>query len=179
MDPRRNHLHQPGHGTFERRRYRGHHWYRSRRCDLGLVRRHGGRIVRIDGASQISAESPAVGLTGAVYVVVSGDGGTSETSDATTFAFEDSESTVDDTESRAAAVCCCTAFNVPTGRSGCTSDGNKVGEKFRMEADFGSSDPGCTCSCCEYRQYVHGSFSVNDRPVRHLFPIRLAGPRFP
>jgi hypothetical protein len=133
----------------------------------------------IDGDSQISAESPAVGLSGAVYVVVSGDGGTSGTSDATTFTFEDSQSTVGDTESRAAAVCCCTAFNVPTGRSGCTSDGNKVGEKFRMEADFGSTDPGCTCSCCEYRQYVRGSFSVNDRPVRHLVPNPAGGAPVP
>jgi hypothetical protein len=127
----------------------------------------------IDSDSQISAESPAVSFSGPVSVVVASEAGTSQTSDATTFTF-------DDTEAKAAAKkCCCTAFNVPTGRSGCTTEANKAGEKFRMEADFGSAGAGCTCSCCEYRQYVRGTFTVNGRPIQHLVPNPAGGAPIP
>ena len=30
-----------------------------------------------------------------------------------------------------------------------------------------SSDPPCDCKCCEYRQYVHGTFTVNGARIPH------------
>jgi hypothetical protein len=155
--------------------------------------------ISIGSESQISVETPAISLNGTVNVVVANEAGFSEINAAATFTFDDSavassdttsvdpvtdatavgDTTVGDTASRAAAVCCTTAFNVPTGRSGCTQVGNKVGEQFRMEADFGSTGPGCTCSCGEYRQYIRGAFSVNGRNVQHLVPNPGGGAPLP
>ena len=77
-------------------------------------------------------------------------------------------------ETPARRECTVSAFNVPTGRSGCTRDGTKAGERFNMEADFNAP-----CACCEYRQFVRGTFTVNGRNVQHLLPDPAGGPARP
>ncbi|TAH38700.1 MAG: hypothetical protein EYC70_04850 [Planctomycetota bacterium] len=63
-------------------------------------------------------------------------------------------------------------FDVPKNRSGCPTIENlgggmkKVGEKFEMDATFGGANP----ECCEYRQYIKGTFEANGAPVAHPLP---------
>lgn len=63
-------------------------------------------------------------------------------------------------------------FDVPKNRSGCPTIENvgggrkKVGEKFEMDATFGGANP----ECCEYRQYIKGSFEANGAPIVHPLP---------
>lgn len=65
--------------------------------------------------------------------------------------------------------CCVIAFNIPTNRSGRRVDGNRLHESFNMNADFGSTG-NCQCSCCEYRQYVRGTFTLNGVTLVHMLP---------
>ncbi|TWT44101.1 hypothetical protein RAS1_05080 [Phycisphaerae bacterium RAS1] len=67
--------------------------------------------------------------------------------------------------------CEVTAFNVPANRSGCVNNplpsGNRrVGESFNMNADFQNN-----CDCCEYRQYVRGSFTYNGNNLPHTLCV--------
>ena len=112
----------------------------------------------VDSDSRISVEVPPLGQEGDLEVTVTTSAGSA---------------TVVVTVG-AAGGCTVSAFNVPTGRSGCTKVGSKVGEKFRMEADFTA-----TCACCEYRQLVRGTFIANGRTVRHLLPDPAGGPARP
>lgn len=106
----------------------------------------------VDSDTQISVETPPLQLEGDVALVVSTGAGSASAS------------------VTVSAGCTVTNFDVPVGRSGCTQEGGKVGERFRMEADFTAA-----CSCCEYRQFVRGSFTANGRPVRHLLPDPAGG----
>jgi hypothetical protein len=61
--------------------------------------------------------------------------------------------------------CCLQTFNVPANRSGnkvimVEGDQRKAGEEFDMLATFSNSgnQGRCACLCCEYRQYVRGTF---------------------
>ncbi|HVR47270.1 MAG TPA: IPT/TIG domain-containing protein [Candidatus Binatia bacterium] len=104
----------------------------------------------VNGDNEIVAQVPAPNASGPVHVTVTNPDGTSATGSNDQFAYN---------------VCGVATFNVPTARSGCTTvaagAGNKMGEKFNMEIDFDSTGPGCVCSCCEYRQFVRGTFTVN------------------
>jgi hypothetical protein len=119
----------------------------------------------VDGDTQIRAEAGPVDFSGIVDVVVSTAVGDSTTSGASAFTYAGTETAAP------AAQCSVSAFNVPVGRSGCTQVGTKAGEQFRMEADF----RGPNCACCEYRQFVRGTFVVNGRAVRHLLPDPAGG----
>ena len=44
--------------------------------------------------------------------------------------------------------------------------GASLGVRFSGRAEF-SSDAGCSCGCCEFRQYIRGRYAVNGRVVRH------------
>src|SRR5204862_2139326 len=52
--------------------------------------------------------------------------------------------------------CCVKRFDAPLNAS---VDATVKSESFDMEADFLSRRRKCRCSCCEYRQFVRGTFS--------------------
>lgn len=52
--------------------------------------------------------------------------------------------------------CCARRFEAPLNP---TVDAAAKSEHFEMEADFLSAARRCRCSCCEYRQYVRGTFT--------------------
>jgi hypothetical protein len=52
--------------------------------------------------------------------------------------------------------CCLERFDVPHAP---TPDPAEKSESFGMAAAFGSRTRGCRCSCCEYRQFVRGTFT--------------------
>jgi hypothetical protein len=51
--------------------------------------------------------------------------------------------------------CCVTRFEAPLNSR---RDATAKSEFFEMEADFAASPEPCTCTCCEYRQFVRGAF---------------------
>lgn len=66
------------------------------------------------------------------------------------------------TNGGARSKCCVTSFNAPTNRTGQRDGHNADGtvylyEHFEVTAEFSSTEP-CECSCCEYRQYIRGSW---------------------
>lgn len=65
--------------------------------------------------------------------------------------------------------CCVRNFDVPANRSGRQMTGNRLHESFNMNADF-VGFLCCKCSCCEYRQYVRGSFTAGGAAVVHVLP---------
>ncbi len=122
----------------------------------------GGFTVNSD--TEIVAQVPPPNASGPVHVTVTNPDGTSATGGSDQFAYN---------------VCSVTAFNVPTARSGCTTVAagadKKMGEQFNMEMDFDSTGPGCVCSCCEYRQFVRGTFTSNGTNVVLLLPNPAGG----
>jgi hypothetical protein len=54
------------------------------------------------------------------------------------------------------ATCCVDRFEAPLNA---IADAAVKSEDFEVAAEFGSGARGCRCSCCEYRQYVRGTFS--------------------
>ncbi len=75
--------------------------------------------------------------------------------------------------------CTVLSFNVPLHRTGCqqvaaAGVAQKGGEQFWMEADFAYAGTGKPW-CCEYRQYVRGSATVNGRPVDHFLTNPAGG----
>lgn len=118
----------------------------------------------VNSDTEVVAQVPAPNASGPVHVTLTNPDGTSATGSNDQFAYN---------------VCCVAAFNVPTARSGCTTAAvgarNKMGEKFNMEIDFDSTGPGCTCSCCEYRQFIRGTFTANGTNVVLLLPNPAGG----
>jgi len=45
----------------------------------------------------------------------------------------------------------------------------KAGQQFTVRVTF-SNEPPCDCNCCEYRQYVRGYVSVNEKRIGHPLP---------
>jgi hypothetical protein len=119
----------------------------------------------VNSDSEIVAQSPPPNVSGAVDITVTNPDGTST-------------ATSDDLFTYSSA--CITTFNVPTARSGSTTESagtnrNKMGEKFNMEIDFDSTGAGCVCSCGEYRQLLRGSFVANGTTIVHLLPNPAGG----
>jgi hypothetical protein len=54
------------------------------------------------------------------------------------------------------ARCCVQRFDAPVN---VITNAAVKSESFEMEADFGARAPKCKCGCCEYRQFVRGTFS--------------------
>lgn len=52
--------------------------------------------------------------------------------------------------------CCIRDFDAPQN---VVTDATAKGEYFEIEADFAARGRKCVCSCCEYRQYVRGTFT--------------------
>jgi len=52
----------------------------------------------------------------------------------------------------------------------------KAGEVFNMLATFAEDQGKCKCACCEYRQYVRGSFKLNGQIVLHPLPSGFLSP---
>lgn len=52
--------------------------------------------------------------------------------------------------------CCVKRFEAPLNSS---TDATAKSEAFEMEADFTARAPRCRCGCCEYRQFVRGTFN--------------------
>lgn len=64
--------------------------------------------------------------------------------------------------------CCGKRFEAPLNTN---EDAAAKSEFFDMEADFRARGPRCRCSCCEYRQFVRGTFSdAAAAPVRFDLP---------
>jgi hypothetical protein len=64
--------------------------------------------------------------------------------------------------------CCVRRFEAPLNA---IADQAVKSELFEMEADFASRGRRCRCSCCEYRQFVRGTFSDGSgSPVRFDLP---------
>jgi hypothetical protein len=119
----------------------------------------------VNSDSEIVAQSPPPNVSGAVDVTVINPDGSSSATSADLFTYSSA---------------CVSAFNVPTGRSGCTTvasgtNRNKMGEQFNMQIDFDSTGAGCVCSCGEYRQFLRGSFVVNGTTIVHLLPNPAGG----
>ncbi len=127
----------------------------------------------VNSDTEIDVEAPEVDLCGGVNVTVANADGTSDTNADAVFEYAD-------TSTKTQNKCCITTFNVPTARSGCTTEAasstrNKMGERFNMEIDFDSSGAGCVCSCCEYRQLIRGTFTANGTNIVHLLPNPAGG----
>lgn len=60
-------------------------------------------------------------------------------------------------------------FNVPINRSGRQLTDIRLHESFNMNADFDNKGK-CRCRCCEYRQYVRGTFTFNGVAAIHQLP---------
>ncbi|HEY6326660.1 MAG TPA: IPT/TIG domain-containing protein [Candidatus Cybelea sp.] len=118
----------------------------------------------VNSDTEIVAQIPAPNASGPVHVTVTNPDGTSATGSSDQFAYN---------------ICSVAAFNVPTARSGCTTVAagarKQMGEKFNMEMDFDSTGPGCVCSCCEYRQFVRGTFTANGTTIVLLLPNPAGG----
>ena len=72
--------------------------------------------------------------------------------------------------------CCVRRFEAPLNSS---ADPTVKSEYFEIEADFGARRRRCRCGCCEYRQYVRGTFNDSagapvpfDMPSGPLDPAR-------
>ncbi len=65
--------------------------------------------------------------------------------------------------------CCVKDLNVPANRSGRQLTGNRLHESFHINADFNDTGK-CRCRCCEYRQYVRGTFTFNGVAAVHQLP---------
>src|SRR4051794_18890879 len=52
--------------------------------------------------------------------------------------------------------CCARRFDAPLNPS---TNATAKSESFDMEADFAARRRGCRCDCCEYRQFVRGTFT--------------------
>ena len=64
--------------------------------------------------------------------------------------------------------CCVQRFEAPLNSS---TNATAKSEFFEIEADFSTRGRGCRCSCCEYRQFVRGTFSdAAGDPVRFDLP---------
>jgi hypothetical protein len=64
--------------------------------------------------------------------------------------------------------CCVKRFEAPLNP---TPDPAAKNEHFDMQGDFVARPRRCTCGCCEYRQYVRGTFSdAAGAPVRFDLP---------
>jgi hypothetical protein len=64
--------------------------------------------------------------------------------------------------------CCVRRFEVPLNS---VTNATAKSELFEMEADFASRGWRCRCNCCEYRQFVRGTFSdAAAAPVRFDLP---------
>jgi len=77
--------------------------------------------------------------------------------------------------------CCPQTFTVPASRSGnqiidLGPGVRKAGEAFNMLATFAEGQGKCQCACCEYRQYVRGSFKLNGQIVPHPLPSGFLSP---
>ena len=65
-------------------------------------------------------------------------------------------------------MCCLRRFDAPLNSA---TDATAKSEFFEMEADFAARGRRCRCSCCEYRQFVRGTFSdAAGAPVRFDMP---------
>jgi hypothetical protein len=70
--------------------------------------------------------------------------------------------------------CCVRRFDAPVNPS---VDATAKSESYEMEADFVSRARKCRCSCCEYRQYVRGTFTdANGAAVRFDMPSGALDP---
>jgi hypothetical protein len=66
------------------------------------------------------------------------------------------------------ARCCLQRLDAPLNTS---TDAAAKRESFEMEADFQASGRRCRCGCCQYRQYVRGTFTDGaGAPVRFDLP---------
>jgi hypothetical protein len=119
----------------------------------------------VNSDTEIVAQVPSPNASGPVHVTVSNPDGTSVASANDQFNYNS---------------CCVKAFNVPTARSGCTTVAvgarKKMGETFNMEMDFDSTGAGCVCSCCDYRQFIRGTFTANGTAIALLLPNPAGGP---
>ena len=52
--------------------------------------------------------------------------------------------------------CCVKRFDAPVNS---VTDATAKSESFEMETDFVARAPKCKCGCCEYRQFVRGTFT--------------------
>lgn len=70
--------------------------------------------------------------------------------------------------------CCVSRFEVPFNVA---ADPSVKSERFEIEADFLSRRRKCSCKCCEYRQYVRGTFTdANGATVRFDMPSGALDP---
>jgi hypothetical protein len=70
--------------------------------------------------------------------------------------------------------CCVRRFDVPHNP---VIDATAKSESYEIEADFLSRGRKCRCSCCEYRQYVRGTFTdANSAAVRFDMPSGALDP---
>jgi hypothetical protein len=70
--------------------------------------------------------------------------------------------------------CCVGRFETPLNSS---PNATAKSDFFEMEADFTARGRRCRCSCCEYRQFVRGTFSdAAAAPVRFDMPSGALDP---
>jgi hypothetical protein len=70
--------------------------------------------------------------------------------------------------------CCVKRLDAPVNPS---ADATAKSEHFEVEADFVARGAKCQCGCCEYRQYVRGTFSdAAGAPVRFDLPSGALDP---
>ncbi|MDQ3933642.1 MAG: hypothetical protein M3340_03315 [Actinomycetota bacterium] len=70
--------------------------------------------------------------------------------------------------------CCVKRFEAPLNSS---TDATAKSESFEMEADFVARAPKCQCGCCEYRQFVRGTFTdAGGAAVRFDLPSGALDP---
>ena len=70
--------------------------------------------------------------------------------------------------------CCIKRFDAPLNNA---PDPAAKNEYFEVEADFVTRGRRCRCACCEYRQYVRGTFTdANGAPVRFDLPSGALDP---
>jgi hypothetical protein len=71
--------------------------------------------------------------------------------------------------------CCVGRFEAPLNTS---TDPAAKSEFFEMEGDFSTRGKRCRCSCCEYRQFVRGTFTdAAGSPVQFDMPSGPLDPR--
>ena len=61
--------------------------------------------------------------------------------------------------------CCVQRFDAPLNRS---PNATAKSEEFDMEADFAARGKRCHCGCCEYRQFVRGTFTDGNGQAAHF-----------
>jgi hypothetical protein len=70
--------------------------------------------------------------------------------------------------------CCVKDFDAPQNSA---TDATVKSEYFEIDADFAVRGRRCSCRCCEYRQFVRGTFTdVNGAPVRFDLPSGALSP---